>query len=252
MPSLAEMQRAFTQRIRQQGRPPLPDQVASDRMQVYESLIYHNLDELLGNAFPVIYSILDQVQWQALVTGFLMHHGSQTPFFYEVPEEFIAYLLTLEQGEYPGYLPELAHYEWVELALDLSPEVLDFSEINHQESLATAVLRLSPLAWPLVYQYPVHQIGPDYRSDKLSETPVHLLVYRNRQNTVEFMEIDAFTTRLLALIGSDELLTGQDCCRQLAKEMENPNLNDRVFEILQTLRDNDILFIHRSARHPCG
>ena len=56
---------------------------------------------------------------------------------------------------------ELAHYEWVEMALSIAKEEL---VINNRgfDDLLNKNIRLSPLAWPLAYQYPVQKISPDY------------------------------------------------------------------------------------------
>ena len=59
--------------------------------------------------------------WHALVHDFYRDHRCSTPLFPELPREFIQYLQARDAGAGdPPWLLELAHYEWVELALDLS------------------------------------------------------------------------------------------------------------------------------------
>jgi hypothetical protein len=55
---------------------------------------------------------------------------------------------------------ELAHYEWVEMALSIAIDTLPpFIEPNN---LLQQPLKLSPLAWSLAYQYPVQKIAPHF------------------------------------------------------------------------------------------
>ncbi len=59
----------------------------------------------------------------------------------------------------PPYLAELAHYEWVELALTLRDAESLPTQSLPAVNLFQRSLQLSPLAWPLSYHYPVHRIG---------------------------------------------------------------------------------------------
>ena len=58
---------------------------------------------------------------------------------------------------------ELAHYEWVELALSLDTREIRQDGINPDGDLLSGVPVLNELSWSLVYDYPVQRIGPDYR-----------------------------------------------------------------------------------------
>ena len=60
----------------------------------------------------------------------------------------------------PPWLAELAHYEWVELALQIA-ERRRLPPHDPDGDLLDGVPVLSPLAWPLAYRWPVHRIGPD-------------------------------------------------------------------------------------------
>lgn len=71
----------------------------------------------------------------------------------------------------------------------------------------------------LNYRWPVHQIGPDHRPDAPLEQPVWLLVYRNAEDRVAFMEINAVTARLLALMQEQPLSSGEQLLQTLGDEM---------------------------------
>ena len=115
----------------------------------------------------------------------------------------------------PPFLAELAHYEWVELALDVAeaepPRPL------HDADVLSAIPRLSALAWLLSYQYPVHRIGPTFRP-AVSESPTYLVVYRDRTEQVRFMELNAASARLVELTRDNSTATGATLLKLLAAE----------------------------------
>jgi hypothetical protein len=170
-------------------------------MALYRELVYNNLENFLGTAFPVLRRILQGPQWNALVADFLANHRCTTPYFAEIPKEFLFYLAEERTGfeNDPPFLLELAHYEWVELALTNHcaecPLAADFPD-----DWRTRRFELSPVAWPLAYRYPVHRIGGDWQPQAVPEQPTFLLVYRNRQDQVKFLETTVFTHRLLSAL----------------------------------------------------
>ena len=79
---------------------------------------------------------------------------------------------------------------------------------------------LSPLVWNLSYQYPVHKIGPGFEPDVPPPEATYLVVYRNRDDEVGFLESNAATARLLELLrDNDSCLNGLALLEQLAAEM---------------------------------
>jgi hypothetical protein len=71
----------------------------------------------------------------------------------------------------------------------------------------------------MVYQYPVHNISPDFQPQSPEST--HLLLLRNRQNKIEFVVLNAVTARLMQLL--QEGLNGRMALQQLAEEIQHPN-----------------------------
>lgn len=138
--------------------------------------------------------------WRSLVRDFYARHHCHSPLFLEIGREFLAYL-EQERGrrpEDPSFLRELAHYEWVELALAVSeadPE--DRGPLDPDGDLLGGTPLLSPLAWPLRYRFPVHRIGPDFQPTEPGGPPTYLTVYRDREDRVRFLEINAATHALV-------------------------------------------------------
>jgi hypothetical protein len=79
------------------------------------------------------------------------------------------------------------------------------------------------LAWLLSYQFPVHCIRPDYQPEVPSETPTFLIAYRDREDEVNFMEVNSVTGRLLYLLSEDASMSGETALKQIAEEMQHPD-----------------------------
>lgn len=136
---------------------------------------------------------------------FFENHVCKTPHFSEIPEEFLAYLQNERQNPNDSpFLFELAHYEWVEMALSISHEPFEKMPV---ENLTAAKLKISPLACVLAYQFPVQKICAAFVPVE-SLQPTFLTVYRNENDAVQFLEITPLTFQLLQLIeNSPEQIT---------------------------------------------
>lgn len=246
--SFIQTQQQFANHLRDPEMNPAPADVEPRRMKIYENLIFKNIEGFLSGGFPILRSLYEEQDWLQLVRDFIIQHESHSPYFLEISQEFLKFL----QEEYrprdgdPAFMLELAHYEWVELALDVSEEELPVSgeEVLTQDLLKQCP-KVSPLAWALSYQYPVHQIGPQFRPEQPPEQPTFLLVYRDRQDKVQFMASNALTVRLLNLLEADEEMTGEQVLLQLAQEMAHPDpqaLTKMGHELLVKLQKCDIIF----------
>lgn len=243
---LFELQKAFAAHIRDPERAPRPGDVEDRRMAIYRELFYNNIQGFLAGNFPVIHKIHDDERWQALVRDFYARHRAHTPLFPELPREFLRYLQDergVRDGD-PPFLLELAHYEWVELALTLDENELDAIEADADGDLLAGVPVFSPLAWPLSYAWPVHQIRPEFQPSEPPSEATHLLVNRDRHYRVRFLELNPVTARLVTLLKADEGLTGLECLERIATELGHPR-PDKVIEagsrILADLRERDVV-----------
>ena len=77
----------------------------------------------------------------------------------------------------------------------------------------------SALAWNLSYRFPVHQISPEFQPREPAEEPTHLVVYRDRDERVRFLEINAVTQRLIQLLKENSEWRGLDAVSQIAREL---------------------------------
>ncbi|MGO9236703.1 MAG: DUF2063 domain-containing protein [Methylocella sp.] len=196
------LQYAFAASIRDPENQARPQGVPAQRMQIYQNLIYNNVESFLASGFPVLKATLGDATWQALIRDFLRRHQSKTPYLAELGEEFLTYLQD-ERGEVdtdPPFLLELAHYEWVELALLIADTAVPAESPTLLEDPLSQTIYLSELAWPLAYRFPVHRVGPEYRPHCAPAEPSFLLVYRGRDDRVRFLEISSSTYQLLDVL----------------------------------------------------
>lgn len=211
---LRARQFAFAAHLRDEANPPPPG-IEPRRMAVYRELFFNTLESLLAANFPVIRVTLGDADWRALVAEFHRDHRCATPLFSEVGEEFIAWLCEDDTRE-PRWLPELAHYEWMELRA----QVDDATPAAHdpQGDVLSGVPVLCAQAWPLAYAWPVNRIGPTHSPAQPPDEPTLVLVRRDAAMQVHFARLSPLAFRLLALIAANTQATGEELLRQLATE----------------------------------
>lgn len=244
-PGFRLTQQQFAAYIRNPHHNPVPANVKPERMAVYRALFFNNVESFLSTGFPVLRRILPDAQWQELAEDFFARHQNQSPYFSEISEEFLDFLQNErdDPADYP-FLLELAHYEWVEMALSISQEHVPPLTEYIDDFLGQKVI-VSPLAWPLAYQYPVHQISPDFLPiTPPAAQPTYLIVYRGWDDEVHFIQISAITFRLLQIIDENPESTVAVCLKQVTAEANHPEPEAIVtcgLEILQQLFNKSII-----------
>ena len=219
-PEFQRYQLAFTAHIRDPKAHPRPAGVEARRMKVYNTLLYNNIEGFLLACFPVLRSVLGARKWAKLVRAFFAMHRSRTPYFRQIPDEFIQFLQnewTPPEG-YPPFTLALAHYEWIELVLSVSTRSAD-GEVDAAGNLLDGMPLLNPVLASLRYDWPVHRIAP---RRKVHPAETYLLVFRDAADDMQFSEINAFTARLLALL-EPGTLTGRAALRQISDESRHPD-----------------------------
>ena len=192
--NLTAQQRRMADHLRDpQGKAP-PEGIEERRLQVYRDLVYRNIKGFIDSTFPVLCSLHSEAEWEALVREFIREYRCHSPLFLEISEEFIGFLASREQDPTRPWMLELAHYEWLELAVDVADA--EVPAAPGETDLNVVVARLAPTARVASYQFAVHRIGPSFRPTD-ADDPVSLLVYRNREDRVKFMELSPAAARLL-------------------------------------------------------
>ncbi len=141
LPEFQKKQFDFAAHIRDPQNVPAPEGIEDRRMGIYRKLFFNNLRNLLSTMFPVLKKILTAEKMQSLVRQFMQRHRAETPYFLRLPEEFLAFLrneYVLQDDEYQ-FLVELAHYEYIELALSISEDSNDMTGVDRDGDLLANV-----------------------------------------------------------------------------------------------------------------
>jgi uncharacterized protein len=245
--SFQQTQFNFTQYLRDPDGQLIPNAIPQERMQVYVELIYNNIEGFISGAFPVLRSIIPDQKWHGLVRDFIKMHRAQTPYFLQISQEFLTYLFQHSHplmDEFP-FMIALAHYEWVELALDVSEEELPEATAWPEDLLAAKII-LSPVSMILTYPWPVHQLSPDF-TPSISTGDTHLLVYRNREDQIQFMELSAVSSRLLQLCRDNPQISLEHQLQALRQEMGASISDSQIIPFLQQLHQLEIVFCYLSS-----
>ena len=222
-PAFQTFQHELGLHLRDPRRVARPAGVPARRARAYRDLLFNNVCGVVDACFPVSRKLLGDRRWARLQRDFFAEWRSQSPLFCDLPREFLRWLSCV-QGEarapvaMPAWMPELLHYEWAELAVDIM-QVPALPEVNTAGDLLAGLPLVAPAHMVLAYSWPVHRIGPDWKPRKGAET--HLVVFRDSDERVQFVEINAVTARLLALLAEGQK-TGREACLQIAGELQHP------------------------------
>ncbi|SJZ71564.1 DNA-binding domain-containing protein [Novilysobacter spongiicola] len=253
----ADPQSALAAHIRDPVGNPAPAGIEARRLAIYRELFFKNIESMLAGNFPVIRRILagDTAgdKWAALVRDFYRDHPARTPLFPRIAREFVDYLEARVVADDPPWLAELAHYEWMELALQISEvRIADHGHEADGDLLRGAPLP-SPLAWPLAYAWPVHRLGPDFLPGAEPTEPTFLLLQRDAAGKVHFQQLSALTFRLLQRLEEAPTLDGEAQLRALAVEATAPDVDAFLEQgalMLQRLRADGVILGTRAAADP--
>jgi hypothetical protein len=128
---------------------------------------------------------------------------------------------------------ELAHYEWIELVLSVSNETPDWGILDTAGSLLEDRPALNPVLANLYYHWPVHRLAPRVPA---ARADTYLLVFRDSEDQVRFIEINAFTARLINLLDTTEH-TGRSALEIIATESRHPAPEAVLQGGLEIMRD---------------
>lgn len=243
MSELDRQLRAFAGHLRDPATEPPPPGIEERRLAIYRDLLANNIRSLLSGNFPVLRKTLGDERWRTLVAEFFAGHTSRTPLFTRVASEFVDYLQSRDDPGDPPWLAELAHYEWMELALQIDDTAVP--EHDPDGDLSNGVPLVSPHAWSLAYRWPVHRIGPKHQPKEPGDQPTLLLLRREPDGYVHFSELSPLVYRLLQLVDENSAATGTQLLHRLADEAQAPDrdafMREGMTMLLRLRAENTIL-----------
>ena len=256
LPAFQRYQMAFSAHLRNPIKHAPPLQVNTERIAVYEEIVFNNLYAAVTTCFPIASRLLGN-QWKTLVREFMQQYSANSPIFRKIPEEFLAYLKQITddadntetaneklantesvKNEYPDYLYSLCHYEWIELAVSTMEATADINLIDPLGDLLSSQIAFAPTMQILHYDFAVHHISEQHRPETVD---TYLLVYRDHQETVKFIELNAITYGLITLVQSE--ITGREALGQIAQALTQPpeSLLDFGLVVLEDLRNQGVI-----------
>jgi len=188
-------QEAFAAHIRNPSKYPIPEGIEEQRMQIYRDLFFNNINGLIKQAFPILKSLYPTEEWIDLIRDFYQKEHNKTPYFTEISTEFLQFLNQRPMDVNRPFIQELAHYEWLEMALEKDKNKPLYQAVDTQQ-LCDQIPMITPLIKIQSYQYPVHQIGPKYQPIE-SKGNNHLMVWRNRKQQIKFACLNKISTLLM-------------------------------------------------------
>ncbi len=244
IPNFQQYQLAFTAHIRDPAHQPRPKNVLSKRMDIYTEIVFNNLFESVSACFPVAQQVMGKRAWRKLIRGFFSQHSSTTPIFRKIPEEFLDYLSNinaLAPESIPAYLTSLCHYEWVELLVSTMKNEKDQRNISVVDDLRMNRPAFAPAMQLLNYDYAVQKISPRYKPKEKVHT--QLLVYRNTEFEVKFVELNAITYQLIEILQHDKVTCEQalTILSRKINETQTESIIQFGLDILEDLRHQGVI-----------
>jgi hypothetical protein len=170
-----------------------------------------------------------------------------------LPQEFLGYFQGLYQSndsifDRCPFIWDLAHYEWVELDV----QIADTPEPTRVTTTAQAddVLELNATAHVLAYEWPVHQIGPEFIPTERPETPTFLTVFQNAEADCEFMSLTPLAALLLENIEHHAACSLADHVAILAQQhdtLSRQSLFDDTVNLVDRMRTKGLVFCRAAA-----
>ncbi|HBK3262467.1 TPA: putative DNA-binding domain-containing protein [Legionella pneumophila] len=198
------VQHTFTEFVRGKSEQ-LPPGVSLEQMQLYQSLAFTNLNEVISPCFPVLHSIVPRKLWSELLKQFLLVHQATTPLFHQVAHEFVSFLKGMALPNYP-FIYALAHYEWMEADVEMAPEDIP-TQATQPFQLLDAPLQLASTARLLHYEYDVEHISMEYQPK--NKVPTFLIVFRDDKNKVQFIKLNQLSYIALQIMQYEQLTARQ-------------------------------------------
>lgn len=244
--SFKAIQQQFTALVRDQDANATLEGIEPRRMKIYQELMYNNVKGFLDSGFPVLKSVYEPGNWERLCKQFFSQHACRSPYFVDISKEFVEFLANeydASDADDPAFLQELAHYEWLELAISVKHRESE-PVVWHAEELPDVVC-MSDVAVLAGYSFPVHQISPEFQPQQPTG-PVFLVVYRNAEDDVNFMLVNEVTASLLQRIESSESGAGVTYLEQEMTQsmpgVDAEHIKSGLHQILSMLLENGILY----------
>ena len=235
--TLQQTQQAFCAWIRD-PQFALPAEYATERMQVYRTLLFNNVSSFINLVYPIARMLLSETKWQSLLQDFFQNAQNQSPFYNDISLQFREYLDEQQHPvlqEYP-WLAELLQFEWLELYLDTV-------EIEEKTFSPASAWQLNTHIWILVYQYPVYLWTTEQQY--FEHSPSAVMVWRNQHDQICVEQLSPLFACLIEQINQKEL-TEQELkylIHTTVPDLSVQQIEHQLTQLAERLTELDLLHI---------
>ncbi|OSI11140.1 HvfC family RiPP maturation protein [Neisseria zoodegmatis] len=186
--SSAEFQAQLADHVRDPSKPA-PEGIEPERLAIYTRLVRNNLRSFLDLCFSDSSRFADAGLWQDLQHRFLIEARPESPFFNDIPAQFLDYVRSKEGAErLPDNVLEMMDFETALLHAETAVQPVSDGLWNE-----TAVISWAPAA--RLAHYNCNFVASDLAS--IEDEPSIVLTWRNRDNEVYYRQVEGADLFLL-------------------------------------------------------
>ncbi len=221
------------------------------RLGLYRQLVRHNVIDVIG---VMLERTKARIETRApgsfgrAVDGFLAEQGPKTPHLRDVPGEFLAWAAPKWRADasLPTWLVDYAELELVEFTIGVAPRPAPEGELL--DVTADRVLVFAHPRRLVSFAFAVHEIATDDVAGGPAARPVELLVYRDGEHRVRFLELSPLAAAILARLFDGLSLKDAmiDACRADAHVLDDSVLAGAA-QLLADLGERGVLLGARAS-----
>ncbi|AUX45855.1 hypothetical protein SOCE26_073510 [Sorangium cellulosum] len=200
------------------------------RLLLYRSLVRSGLTSAIRNEIPRTAARLGAL-FEAYVSRFLAEELPRSPYLRDVAFEFVAFAAPrwAADPEVPSYLADLARHELAAfVAACAEPEGAAAGAPGSGDELSLdRGARFQRAATLVRYEHAVHRLqGGEAARDVPAREPVSLLVYRDAEHEVRYLELTPLAAEILGRLLEGETLRDAVVagCAALGRPVDGPVL----------------------------
>ncbi|MCS4533219.1 HvfC family RiPP maturation protein [Neisseria montereyensis] len=186
--SSADFQAMLADHVRDPSKPS-PEGIEPERLAVYTRLVRNNLRSFLDLCFSDSSELADRELWQHLQNRFLIEARPESPFFNDIPAQFLNYARSRESEEkLPDGILAMMDFETALLHAEIAIQPISDGLWDSNTTLSW-----QPAAKLTHYDYNF----VDSNLTAIEPTPSTILTWRNRDNEVYYRAVSGTDVFLL-------------------------------------------------------
>lgn len=212
-----QYQFALARHLRDPLSVPAPEGVDTVAAAACTQEMVQHLCDVLAPAFPITQALLGEDIWEHAVRLFLKEAPSHTPWASTTQRAFVDHVCeSPEMQNLPAWLQDLAHFEWLQNAVNTAP--VQWPAFDANADVMHHAVVLNPTHVEAAYEWPVHSIDTDHKPDDMQSTHVSML--RDMDDELHVFESSVFRGQLLDLLREGQ--TGKQAFTVLAHWLSYP------------------------------